>query len=316
MSNSSGYQLLGEFCKIKSHSSFTPTANPITPRVQFIMDKLNDMEIPFHQDVYPTPRKFVVDDVEVETNYINLYVPFVSHNQDAPTIVILAHHDVNNPESENCQDNSASVCNLLHLCSLLKTSTLDVNVTVAFVDAEEIVSFQGSGSAILSYRIINQAPEFPYFSNFLYAINLELTGKGSNLWADMRNIGGRAGMKLGSKLGNDLLSLFPNINKVNTPFSDAAVMRSHGLDSICIGILDDENINQLKEGYFCETWSLCHSMEDTYEKISEEDMNYFAETTLMTMVQATLPTQGKLTDNEIGDLLKPIYNSENDREIL
>lgn len=198
--------------------------------------------------------------------------------------MILAHHDIANEESENCQDNSASVCNLLHLCEILKDSELQENVTVVFTDAEEIVDFNGSGSAILSYRIKNGHPDFV---NFQYAINLELTGKGNIIWADLLNVFSRNKMQPNSKLGSYITEVFPSFKPVSTPFSDSAVLRHHGLDSVCIGLITENDSIQLEHQRYCETWALCHQSIDTFEKISKEDMGYFVKTILTRLVKAT-----------------------------
>ena len=285
-----GYDFLEEFCKIKSYSSFHPTEAAITPRVQFIMDRLNEMEIPYSTDIFPS-RKFNMNyGVDSEgkklpdekNNYINVYVPFKSKKEDAKTIVILAHHDIANENSENCQDNSASVCNLLHLCKILKNSEFEENITVVFTDAEEIVDFNGSGSAILSYRIKNGHPDF---LNFQYAINLELTGKGNIVWADLLNSYGRNKMQPNSKLGSEIVTNFSDVKPVTTPFSDSAVLRHHGLDSVCIGIITEEDFEQLKTQRYCDTWAMCHQEADTIEKISRENMNSFVQDILLPLVK-------------------------------
>ena len=45
MNNKTSYQYLQEFCQIKSRSSFSRQENPITPRVQYLIDELKKLEL-------------------------------------------------------------------------------------------------------------------------------------------------------------------------------------------------------------------------------------------------------------------------------
>ena len=136
------YQYLQEFCKIKSRSSFERQPDPITERVKYLIIQLTLMGVEYTQDIFPFIENY-------PENYINLYVHFKAKNPEVKeTIIFLAHHDIANPFSENCQDNSSSVCNLLEFCSILKDKELEKNIIVCFVDGEEPASFNSGAGRI------------------------------------------------------------------------------------------------------------------------------------------------------------------------
>src|SRR3990172_12415244 len=82
---------------------------------------------------------------------IQVFFPAKGKNKTNETLIFTAHHDIANPDSENCQDNTASVCNLLDLCK--KVSEMEIrqkNVYIVFTDCEEI---GGKGMNRLLYDI-------------------------------------------------------------------------------------------------------------------------------------------------------------------
>jgi len=259
------YQHLEKFCKIKSTSSYHASEIAITPRVTYLIEQLYLMEVNYKIDEFEIPNSTKGE------KFVNLYVMFPSKNKDAKNIIFVAHHDVANPNSENCQDNSASVCNLLELCSTLKDKELQNNIIVCFTDGEEIVNANKCGAGRISRSIREGAK--PFQNGVDYNINLELTGLGRNIWADRLNIEQ-------SNSYDYLISKIDNVKEVRTPASDSVMFRANGFDSICIGCLDDENIKR----DYPKTWMLCHSEQDTIDKISESDMNYFVHEILMKLV--------------------------------
>jgi uncharacterized Zn finger protein (UPF0148 family) len=207
---------------------------------------------------------------------INIIVEFKSTVENSlPGAVFIAHHDINNPHSQNCQDNTASVSNLLELCGRLsKTKNLDRNIYVVFTDREE---FGGIGARNLS-QMINSGK----LGEIGIYINLELTGLGTNIWVEdvseyrlWRNESGKpTATKTKTQLHIENIIGGENIEYLHCPFNDAVILRSNGIDGVCIGTLPDIEIRG--SGYK-RTWSLCHSMSDTVEKCDGDDMKVFVD---------------------------------------
>ena len=261
------YSFLREICSFNADFSAynSPRKNPITNRVSYIKTQLELMGVEYEQDIFDAWN--CKSQNEGKFNYVNINVFLKAKEQNANTICFLAHHDVNNKKSENAQDNSASVCNLLNLIQILKDKELKNNVLVSFTDAEEIADFKNSGAGRLAFRITKGD-----YGNVISAINLELTGLGKNLWVSAFS-------------NNELLKQFLEFGALmkTTPYSDTLSLNKNGvLNTICIGILPDEDIN--KNGHSVYTWALCHKMEDNIEKCSEQDMEDFVNNVLMKFV--------------------------------
>lgn len=273
MNNKTSYQYLQEFCQIKSRSSFSRQENPITPRVQYLIDELKKLELNYDLDEF-APFENIPNE-----KYVNIYVKFqASDVKTKETIVFLAHHDIANPYSQNCQDNSASVCNLLELCSVIKNTEINKNVIVCFTDGEEPASIHSGAGRIGRLHQAKQSP----FDNVDFAINLELTGRGKIIWMDYLNA---------IQQYQEPSLCIPYITEkikpeveVYTPFNDCYTLRYFGLDSICIGCFVENDKIQIKNREYPDTWKLCHSPSDTIDKISEEDMSYFVHQILTKLI--------------------------------
>lgn len=230
------------FISLKSKSSFDDLDNEgniLTKRVDFILDKLSNYEI--EKDIFFNKRR--------KRNYINLYC-FKDNNVD-DTICLLAHHNINNPKSVNVNDNSASIIILINLITKYNLN-LNKNILIAFTDAEEIVDVKNNGAYRLGERI-NKGD----FKNVKVAINLELTAYGKNIWYDEDTIL--------SPLLKELDSL-----KTRIPFNDSVSLRLCDISSVCLGVVNNDDIIQIKTNGFCKTWELCHKLEDN--KYNSEDM--------------------------------------------
>ncbi len=109
------------------------------------------------------------------------------------------------------------------------------------------------------------------FGNVEYVVNLELTANGRNLWNDSENF------EVESKL-LDKLNVEGEFTSFKTPFNDSYKLRTYGVDSVCIGILDDKNLKQVGEKGYCSTWAMCHKVEDTFDNnANADDMDNFVE---------------------------------------
>ncbi|MDP2692774.1 MAG: M28 family peptidase [bacterium] len=266
-----GYKFLREMCSFNADfNAFIPRINPITNRVNYIQYQLKQMNVPFETDIFnaDNPEKLNMD----KPKYVNVYAFFKGSNPSNETIVFLAHHDIANIESENCQDNTASVCNLLHLCEILRNTKLNKNVLVAFTDAEEIVSPETCGAKRLAILT-----RIGMFGNVFKAINLELTANGECLWlSTMRNF--PFALELSEKYNGQL---------VETPYNDAFVLELNGLTSVCIGTLTENELYTTlrNKPNFCRTWGLCHTDFDTISNANAEDMKRFVENILVKMCE-------------------------------
>jgi hypothetical protein len=246
------YNILSEFCKVRNEKdSLKGSENPITNRVQFIIDKILDLKM------YEGLNLDIFDDYNETLKYVNIELSF-NKNSDK-SILFIAHHDINNINSDNCQDNSASVSNLLSLAKHFSENFADKNIHIVFTDCEE---FGGKGAKQLSKRI-NEG----IFGDVEWVVNLELTANGTEYWCD-------------SKVKTDLLKRLHEVNnftEVKTPFNDSAILRREKIDSICIGSLPKKEMESVIEKGKCSTWFLCHKENDNFENAISEDMDKFVE---------------------------------------
>lgn len=269
-----GYEWLEDMIHVRNaRSSYRPNFSPLTNRAAFIINALNSIGVPCELDIFDDAGYDLYD--YERPKLLNIIVKFGSRS-GKPAIVFSAHHDISNPNSQNCQDNSASVCNLIHLCAKLKSMAIGENnniiperpVIIVFTDKEEC---GGVGARRMSGRLLRGD-----FGDIEYLINLELTGLGTAFWIDRENI--RRGLediaKTPSMIKCDEILGLGGYHEVYTPFSDAQIFRRCGIDALCVGILPVEELRGIGRK---ETWSLCHSETDTIEKCNAKDMADFTD---------------------------------------
>jgi len=181
------------------------------------------------------------------------------------TIVFLAHHDVVVLNQQNCNDNTASVCQVIELAHKFSKNRkqLKHNVVCAFVDYEEKCSTLTAGSTQLAKQIKSNA-----FGNVVAVINLELTAVGKYFW--MKPEG--PNVELISHLEQN------KFEQVTCPINDAVHLNRNGVSAICVGNFREEDrkivVGQRRSG--CELWMSCHSQKDTMEIwANESDMTEF-----------------------------------------
>ena len=245
MNNGLAYRLLEQMCKVKSTRS-SKKGYPFTERVNFIMDALMDLGIPFEHDRFDS--------------FVNITVK-IKGQKSTSSVVYLAHHDIVNPDSDNCNDNTASVCNLLALADHYTNNQPVKDVYIVFTDGEEI---GGYGSQRLSDQI--NRGDLGYVE---YAVNLELTAFGKNLLVDGKNFEGE------SKLLDLTMATFSDAHIVSTPFNDSIILRREGIDSLCLCPVDDNGYGRALEGKVPKSWMVCHSDRDGFEQAIEGDMDNF-----------------------------------------
>ena len=171
---------------------------------------------------------------------------------------VTCHHDIVNPHSDNAQDNSCSIINAIALKQLVP------NINIAILDGEE---FGGIGSQYLSYRM--KRGDYGVVD---WILNLELTGLGGKDFLICNS-------NLEGKLSNRIKEMF-KCDVMRVPFNDSVIFRENGFDSLVINPLPRKDDGTLDTG---PLW-LCHSIKDSVDKISIEDMKEFTEEVLVPIV--------------------------------
>jgi hypothetical protein len=237
------YNKINEFCKVRNIGNIYKNDYEIpTPRVQFLMKLLKEEGIEFELDTYSIG----------ETSGYNIILKGTSNR------MVVAHHDIVNPNIDNANDNSASVINAIMIKKLIP------EMNVVLLDGEEV---GGKGSQRCS-DLINEGE----FGDIEWVLNLELTGKGGKYFF----IGNYPG-----KLTNHIKSIF-DCPIVQTPFNDSVTFRRNGIDSCVINPLPPIEGDRKSQVKWDETTYLdfkllfnCHSPKDTLETIDVNDMKEF-----------------------------------------
>ena len=237
------YNKIYDFCKVRNLGGVYSNGDKPTPRVQFLMQLLESEGINYELDTYQSRGN----------TCFNL---ILKGNSDR---MVVAHHDIVNPNIDNANDNSASVINAIMIKKLMP------HINVVLLDGEEC---GGLGSQRVSEQI-NEG----YFNTIDWVLNLELTGKGGKYFF----IGNYPG-----KLSNHIKSIF-DCPITNTPYNDSVTFRKNGIDSVVIN-----PIPPLNEGKSSVKWDNdtyldfsmlynCHSSRDTIDTIDINDMKEFTE---------------------------------------
>ena len=289
------YEKINEFCKVKNKGTVHKNGELPTPRVQYLMDLLKYNNIEFILDKFPIESEYRFsfwnrkeridknkesqnrnriddDDFDFEEYFRNKYKEesknygfnlILKGNSDK---MLVAHHDIVNINSDNANDNSASVINAI------ATKKIIPDLNVVLLDGEES---GGLGSKRCS-TMINEG----YFGNIKWVLNLELTGKGGKYFF----IGNFPG-----ELFNHIKSIF-ECPVVDTPFNDSIIFRRNGIDSCVINTLpvtDTPSKVQWDENTFLDYKMLfnCHSANDNLASISTNDMKEFVENVLVKILK-------------------------------
>ncbi len=184
-------------------------------------------------------------------------------------IMFMAHYDVVHEEYNNYLDNLASVQNLMQFARNNRKYK-EKNIIIVFTNKEE----QGQQGARYLAPLILKGK----YGNVSLVVNLELTAIGKVLCIN----------SFGKKRDYN----FGYVDVV-IPYSDAHALDELGVPAICIGTLDEENINMyrnnpslkewIKYGMALDRngpalWNLCHQKEDN--EYNKDDMEYFVKYTL------------------------------------
>ena len=248
------YSKIVDFCKVRNLGGvYSNKSDKPTPRVQFLMNLLDSEGIEYELDKY-NPKASRRGIFKGELTCYNLILKGNSNK------MVVAHHDIVNPDIDNANDNSASVINAIMVKKLLP------EINVVLLDGEEV-------GGLGSQRVSDQINE-GYFGSIDWVLNLELTGKGGKYFF----IGNYPGT-----LFDKIKEMF-NCPVVNTPFNDSVTFRKNGIDSCVINPLpplpegkesgvkwDDNTYLDFKLLYNC------HTKKDTLETIDVLDMKEFVE---------------------------------------
>ena len=204
------YNKIYDFCKVKNKGGCHQNGSTPSPRVLFLIELLKSEGIEYELD------EFISNNLNNYWNKPDDKEPNKFYNiilRGKSNRMVVAHHDIVNPNSDNANDNSASVIN----CISIKKQRPDINVVL--LDGEE-------SGGIGSNRLGKQISEGE-FGKIEWVLNLELTGKGGSHFF----IGQYPG-----KLNDKIVSIF-NCPIVSTPYNDAVTLRRYGIDSTVINPL-------------------------------------------------------------------------------
>lgn len=238
------YNKIYDFCKVRNFGGTYSNSNEPTPRVQFLMQLLKSEGISYELDTYQSRGN-------------TCYNLILKGDSDR---MVVAHHDIVNPNIDNANDNSASVINAIMIKKLMP------HMNVVLLDGEEC---GGLGSQRVSDQINDG-----YFDDIDWVLNLELTGKGGKYFF----IGNYPG-----RLSNHIKSIF-DCPITNTPYNDSVTFRRNGIDSVVINPIPPLNEGKTS----CVKWNdntyldfsmlyNCHSSKDTIDTIDINDMKDFVE---------------------------------------
>jgi hypothetical protein len=247
------YNKIYDFCKVRNLGNVYKNGMEPTPRVDFILNLLNEEGIHYELDTF---------DVSDDCLGFNIVMKGKSSK------MVSAHHDINNPYIDNANDNSASVINAI----MVKKLRPEINVVL--VDGEEC---GGLGSQRIS-KLINQNN----FGKIDWVLNLELTGKGGKYFF----IGDYPGV-----LSNHIKSIF-DCPIYKTPYNDSVTYRRNGIDSVVINPIPPLNEGQTSQVRWSENIYLdnsmlrnCHSERDSLSTINVDDMKEFVEDVLIKILE-------------------------------
>jgi hypothetical protein len=236
------YNKIYDFCKVRNFGGiYKNTSDKPQPRVLFLLDLLDSEGIEYTLDKFD----------------FNSGVGYNIILKGDSTKMVVAHHDIVNPNIDNANDNSASVINAIMI------KKLRPNMNVVLLDGEE-------SGGIGSQRVSEQIND-GYFGQIDWVLNLELTGRGGENFF----------------IGNYSGGLFSHIKSIfdcpvfDTPFNDSVIFRRNGIDSCVINPLP-----LLPDGFLDYSFLFnCHTSKDSLSTIDTQDMKFFVEKILYRILQ-------------------------------
>jgi hypothetical protein len=228
---------------------------PVPARLLWLQDQLLARQLPAELFMYRRNGK----------NHFNLYCQLKSeHGARSRPILVTAHWDTVNTQSDNCLDNTASLFNLVELGRKLKQRSAELgrDVILAWTDAEESQSTYlcGAVEAALAYQ-----PEL--------LLDLELTAGGTHILSSTHGT-----------VPYDGVSCPPR--KTEMPGNNAVLvwnLKNSGLlkcleGAACLTLVDDADLKDLEARGFCNRWSHCHRESDSFDRwLNPEEMDRFTD---------------------------------------
>jgi hypothetical protein len=243
-----------DFCAVRNIGPAFMNGFSPTPRVKFILELLEENKIGYELE------RFFVDDVPMYN------IIMAGENGK----MIIAHHDIVNPNSDNANDNTASVLNAIYL------KKISPSTNVVLTDGEEC-GFWGA-------KRLGEQINSGKFGQIDWVLNLELTGKGG------KNI--FVGKHSGSI--TKIISEKFSAPIVRTPPSDCSALEALGINTTVINplpLLKEGEVSEIlgANGYLDNSsWYDCHSESDSLSKISIPEMQEFVEEILLPLVSADI----------------------------
>ena len=247
------YQILEKFCKVRN----TDSKNPITNRVKFINNYLEINKIKYINRIVSSSTFKECSLFDNDSKFCNVEISFNQYiglkKSSKPRLILIAHHDVANINSDNMNDNTASCSQLLCLANWAKTK--DYPITIILNDIEERGMY---GSAFLAKQIKNDV-----YGKDPMVLNLELCGFGNEI--HIENIED-------SNLHTKLVSFNNRIVSWDVPTNDSYRLRDYGVDYICIGILPTDEIEHRNKTGAAKCWVRMHRDTDSFSFANDLDM--------------------------------------------
>jgi len=243
---------INDFCKVKEDMSKCNKKDVYSNRLNYIISLVKELGIDYFVDDF-------YNDIENDDNTVDYINNLVLEGKNEK--IIVAHYDIQNVNSDNANDNSASVINAITLKYLYP------EITVVLTDGEEF-PFQGEGARIFGYEISRGRWEKNKNSlkNIKWILNLELTGIGRNVCvSEYKN------RKLdGSDHLCEIIKNNFNGKIIDMPKNDATVLTKRYVDIECVCTYP-----MINEEMNLEHFKNCHKEIDSLESISIDDMEYF-----------------------------------------
>lgn len=237
-------QLLKSFCDTKEvyYRRELCQNNEKSERLNWLENNLTSLGIKYELDEF-TKR---------ECNFTNVIL------KGSSNLFFTAHYDIIDIESDNANDNSASVINLITLKKIAPF------VNVILFDGEE-PPFLGVGSEHFITTSLYKNPE--------YILNLELTGVGKNILISNYS---------NDYLIHDIMVYDYNAFEYRFPINDAVIMKKHkpqlGIETV---VLANINNNIPNVSHF----SNLHSNRDSLSTINYSDMEHFVYNVLKSLAE-------------------------------
>lgn len=241
---------INDFCQVKNNGPAYKNDFNLTPRIQWIINLLKEHGIKYKID------RFTVSNAPL----YNLILPGTSSK------MVIAHHDIVNPKSDNANDNSASILNAIYLKKICP------EINIVFTDAEECGLWG-------SKRLARQIVDGHKFGKIDWVLNLELTGRGGkNIFVGEHD--GDLSKKIKRKFGSPI---------IRVPLNDCYALEKEGINTTVINPLPllSEGESEIlgKAGFLDDSLLLnIHSEKDSLNTICITEMQEFVEEILLPIV--------------------------------